>query len=88
MKIAVDLTRSQVKGLRDFAKDWAAWHLDDRKMSLESALLVCVLYTAVGPVNTNEVGSSGASAAEIDDDDLISAVNEFMAKESKKGGKR
>lgn len=88
MKITVDLTRSQVKGLRDFADDWAHWHLDGRKMSLSDALLVCVLYTAVGPVNTNEVGSSGASAAEIDDDDLISAVREFMAKASKKGGKR
>lgn len=76
MKIEIDLSDERIEGLRAFAKDWSFWHLEERKMSDADALLVCVLYAAVGPCDPNEVGASGAEPAEIDSQDLIKAVRE------------
>ena len=74
MKIEIDLSDDQYKAFREFADDWAHWHLDGHKMTDADELLVCVLYTAVGPANPNECGASGADPAEIDERDLVQAV--------------
>ena len=78
MKIEINLTKAQLKGLRDFAEDWAHWHLDDAKMTDEQAVIVCVLHTAVGPKHPNEVGACGAQPAEIDDEDLVKAMRKIV----------
>ena len=51
------------------------------------ALMVCVLYTAVGPINANEVGACGADPAEIDEPDLVTAIKARLDKAARKASK-
>ena len=87
VRIELDLSAKQLRELRVFAEDWAHWHLDGRKMSDADALMVCVLYTAVGPINANEVGACGADPAEIDEPDLVTAIKARLDKAARKASK-
>ncbi len=78
MKIAIELSDDRVEGLRAFGADFSRWHLGGREVPDELALLICVLYTAVGPENPNEVGASGAEPVEIDMPDLIRAAEQWL----------
>lgn len=75
-EITVRLTTKQLKGLRAFAEEYRHWHLADEAPETppipdDLAVLLCIMYTAVGPKRPNEVGACSLDAAEIDDGELI-----------------
>ncbi len=81
-EIRLTLTDAQYKGLQAFAEDWSAWHLTDAPppdnnppvLSDDLAVLICVLYTAVGPKRPEEVGACSLQPSEIDDSELVEFV--------------
>lgn len=80
-QITIELTDEQAASLESFGNEFFYWHLSDPKegnIPLELAVLICVMYTAVGPVRPEEWGACSLQASEIDDPELVAFAAEKL----------